>query len=58
MANGNGNGNGREGASAIFNGVRSLFIGKSGASPHSVFRYLECGPRSRRRRNTSISFAA
>ena len=54
----NGNGNGREGAPAIFNGVRSLFIGKSGASPHSVFRYLERGPRSRRRRNTSISFAA
>ena len=39
-------------------GVRSLFIGKSGASPHNVFRYLERGPRSRRRRNTSISFAA
>ena len=56
MANGNGRGGG--GAPAIFNGVRSLFIGKSGASPHGVFRYLECGPRSRRRRNTSISFAA
>ena len=39
-------------------GVRYLFIGKSGAILHGMFGYPEGPARSRRRRNTSISFAA